>query len=314
MQQFLQYIDEYLLFCKEQKRLDVKTVKAYGIDLRQFETHFWGYSDTEDTMQTYIAHLHEHYQPKTAKRKLASLKAFTSYLKSQKNMTEDIFCHTVTKFREPRTLPKTIPLHNIQILLQTIYQISEEVKTPMQKFRSLRDIAVAELLLGTGMRISELCALKCVDVDLISGSVLIYGKGAKERILSIENEILLTALHNYRRALPHQYLHTRYFFTGNSGQCLSDQSVRQMFKKYSKLANIHQNITPHMFRHSFATLLLEQDVDIRYIQKLLGHSSISITEIYTYVSCAKQREILQHKNPRNLISLEHQNLFGPSVD
>lgn len=94
-----------------------------------------------------------------------------------------------------------------------------------------------------------------------------------------------------------------YFFVNKLKHKLSDQSVRFMINHYAKLAGIDQHMTPHMFRHSFATLLLEQDVDIRYIQKMLGHSSISTTEIYTHVSNTKQKEILVHKHPRNLITI-----------
>jgi len=90
-----------------------------------------------------------------------------------------------------------------------------------------------------------------------------------------------------------------YFFPNKSGNALSDQSVRRMIRRYASFASIDLHLTPHMFRHTFATSLLEADVDIRYIQEMLGHSSINITSIYTHVSISKQREILQTKHPRN---------------
>lgn len=93
----------------------------------------------------------------------------------------------------------------------------------------------------------------------------------------------------------------RLFFVNRLGQKLSNKSVLYILNHYAKLANIEQHLTPHMFRHSFATLLLEQDVDIRYIQRMLGHSSISTTEIYTHVSNVKQKDILFNKHPRNLM-------------
>lgn len=153
------------------------------------------------------------------------------------------------------------------------------------------------------MRISELCSLKPSDIDLKNKTVLIYGKGAKERMLQIENPEVISALILYQQTFKEDIDSCGYFFVNKLRLKLSDQSVRFMINHYAKLAGIEQHITPHMFRHSFATLLLEQDVDIRYIQRMLGHSSISTTEIYTHVSNTKQKDILIHKHPRNLITL-----------
>ena len=97
-----------------------------------------------------------------------------------------------------------------------------------------------------------------------------------------------------------------YFFVNNIGNRLSDQSVREMINKYCHIADIQQHITPHMFRHSFATLLLEENVDIRYIQTMLGHSSINVTEIYTHVATSKQKDILESKHPRKNMNISNQ--------
>ena len=156
------------------------------------------------------------------------------------------------------------------------------------------------------MRISELCSLKPSDIDLESSNILIYGKGSKERILQIGNPEVLAALSLYRETFSTDIAVCGYFFVNRLRQKLSDQSVRFMINRYAKLAGLSQHITPHMFRHSFATLLLEQDVDIRYIQKMLGHSSISTTEIYTHVSNTKQKDILVHKHPRNLMVMQEE--------
>ena len=133
------------------------------------------------------------------------------------------------------------------------------------------------------MRISELCSLKPSDIDLESNNILIYGKGAKERVIQIGNQEVIAALKLYKEAFGNDIDSCGYFFVNRLQHKLSDQSVRFMINHYAELAGISQHITPHMFRHSFATLLLEQDVDIRYIQRMLGHSSISTTEIYTHV-------------------------------
>lgn len=141
-------------------------------------------------------------------------------------------------------------------------------------------------------------------MDFENNSILIYGKGSKERILQIGNPDVLSALLQYHKTFKNAIESCGYFFN-RLGQKLSNQSVRYMSNHYTKLANIEQHITPHMFRHSFDTLLLEQDVNIRYIQRMLGHSSISITGIYTHVSNVKQKDILFNKHPRNMMVINN---------
>ncbi|MCL2761786.1 MAG: tyrosine-type recombinase/integrase, partial [Treponema sp.] len=134
--------------------------------------------------------------------------------------------------------------------------------------------------------------------------IRIMGKGAKERILQIGNPEVLSILRRHADENAAQIHKTGYFFVNRLSSRISEQSVRFLIKRLCAKAHINQNITPHMFRHSFATLLLEEDVDIRYIQRMLGHSSILTTQIYTQVSMAKQRQILTVKHPRNKISVE----------
>jgi len=300
---FQDYITEYIEYCQFRKRLDRKTLKAYRIDLTQYNDYSSTLPDcfAKDTVDHYITSLHKQYKPKTVKRKIASLKAFFHYLEYKELLTENPFAKLDIRFREAKLLPKTIPLHSIQTFLTTLYQQKECAKSTYQLHCCIRDIAVIELLFATGMRISELCSLKAKDIDLESNNVLIYGKGAKERMLQIGNPDVIAALTLYQETFRDEINSCGYFFVNRLKHQLSDQSVRFMINHYANLAGIEQHITPHMFRHSFATLLLEQDVDIRYIQRMLGHSSISTTEIYTQVSNAKQKDILVNRHPRNLI-------------
>ncbi len=295
------YIKNYLEYCQMQKCLDEKTLKAYRIDLRQFSEKFSNLTITEITSRTleqYTAQLHELYKPRTVKRKIASLKALFHYLEYREIIDHNPFNKTLIHFREPVILPKTIPLHTIETFLSIIYRQHETAKTPYQKRNTLRDAAVVEMLFSTGMRISELCSLKVNDVNLYDGTILIYGKGSKERRIQIGNESVIHILTEYNDYFRAERQSCSNFFVNQTGKALSDQSVRRMINKYTSLASIDQHITPHMFRHTFATSLLEADVDIRYIQEMLGHSSINVTEIYTHVTVAKQRSILATKHPR----------------
>ena len=238
------------------------------------------------------------YEPKTVKRKIASLKALFHHLEYKEIINRNPFNKIQVRFREPVILPKTIPLRTVEEFLTTIYAQRNNAKTDYQKRNALRDAAVAELLFATGMRISELCTLKSEDVNLYDGTILIYGKGDKERRIQIGNDAVISILEEYKTDFKTEIKSCNHFFANQSGKALSDQSVRRMINKYASLAGIDLHITPHMFRHTFATSLLEADVDIRYIQEMLGHSSINVTEIYTHVAIAKQRDILTTKHPR----------------
>ena len=275
-------INNYLKYCITQKRLDEKTIKAYRIDLTQFSNKTNNIALEQinvDILEDYISFLNNCYKPKTVKRKLASIKAFFHYLEYKDIIIFNPFNKMVMQFREPVILPKVIPLHTVEHFLSTIYKQLNEADTPYKRKNALRDVAAAEILFSTG-------------------TILIYGKGDKERRITIGNNQVLQILNQYKKTYHSEINICHHFFANQSGKPLNDQAVRRMINKYCSLASIDLHITPHMFRHTFATSLLEADVDIRYIQEMLGHSSINVTQIYTHVTTAKQREILINKHPR----------------
>lgn len=297
----------YLQYCQLEKGLSDKTVKAYRIDLTQFAYYVDGDITICDKvlMQNYLSHLHKQYKTKSVKRKIASLKAFFTYLVDEEILHTSPFDKLRIKLHEPFLLPRTIPLSSINQILQSAYKRKDTLrsKSPYQYNVCLRDIAVLELLFATGMRVSELCSLPYSSIDLRDGVIKIFGKGSKERIIQVSNPDVLAAMSSYYCAFSDQIHEVGWFFVNRLGNRLSDQSIRNMINTYVDLTEINQHITPHMFRHSFATLLLEEDVDIRYIQQLLGHSSITTTQIYTHVTSKKQRDILTSKHPRNRIKI-----------
>ncbi len=309
MNNLQKHISNYLEYCNTQKRLDGKTLKAYRIDLKQFSEQVIVTETTNLTpaiLEAYIAKLHQRYAPKTVKRKIASLKAFFHYLEYKEIINQNPFNKLQMKFREPVVLPKTIPLHTIETLLNTVYNEYFNAPSNYKKRNSLRNIAVIELLFATGIRISELCAIQYQNIDLQNNIIIINGKGAKERLIHICNANVITVLNKYHSEYENKIHSCGFFFVNSIGNRLSDQSVREMITKYCQIADIQQHITPHMFRHSFATLLLEEGVDIRYIQTMLGHSSINVTEIYTHVTMSKQKDILESKHPRRSINITNQ--------
>lgn len=303
MQDLQPWISRYLVDCRYQKGLDSKTIKAYKIDLAQFSSFVdkANLELTREGVMEYISDLHQQYKPKTIRRKIASVKAFCGYLEYEELVSENPFSRLRLKLNAPLILPRTIPLSSIEAILNAAYQVKGKAETSVQRNAAIRDIAVLELLFATGVRVSELCALQCEDVRLDEGEIKILGKGAKERYVQIANPDVLKALLSYHETYENTIKQIGTFFVNRRNGPLSDQSVRGIVNKYSKLAGVENHITPHMFRHSFATLLLEEGVDIRYIQRLLGHSSIVTTQIYTHVAGKKQRDILSEKHPRNKI-------------
>jgi integrase/recombinase XerD len=303
MENLTKQITDFLRYCELQKKLDEKTLKAYRIDLTQFSIY-----TTEDIMYlnkacitAYIQLLHAKYKPKTVKRKIATIRAFMNFLEFEEKINVNPMNKLRLTFKEPMLLPKALPLKTIQKLLHVAHQSLAETRSGSQKKSVSRDIAVLELLFATGLRVSELCSVESRNIDLRDGFVKVQGKGSRERIVFITNHETLSALRQYKKAFSSEIEKTGYFFINRLGRKLSEQSVRTMIRCYAEKAKINEHITPHMLRHSFATLMLEEDVDIRYIQSILGHSSITTTQIYTHVSLSKQKKIMAKKHPRNRI-------------
>lgn len=194
------YTAEYISYCEYRKRLNFKTLKAYRIDLNQYSVFCNSSMDflSRNTLDLYITELHKHYKPKSVKRKIASLKAFFHYLEYADLLVPNPFDKLDVHFREAKLLPKTIPFHSIQKFLSVLYAQKNQAASTYQLRCCLRDIAVIELLFATGMRISELCSLRPSDIDLENNTVLIYGKGSKERILQLGNPEVISALMLYQ--------------------------------------------------------------------------------------------------------------------
>lgn len=298
-------IKRYLDYCQFNKGLSQKTVKAYRIDLTQFAEHCTGSQWTErSVINDYIAELQKRYKVRSTKRKLATVKAFFNYLEYEEIIESNPFAKLRIRLNEPFVLPRTIPIDTIEILLRSAYSEKDKYTKGGTQWRAGgRDVAVLELLFASGMRVSELCSLTTESIDLQDGTVRIYGKGSRERIIQIGNADVMSALRTYYNAFSSDIVRGGPFFLNRLNHRLSEQSVRFMINKYAMRSNIALHITPHMFRHSFATLLLEGNVDIRYIQQFLGHSSILTTQIYTHVTSKKQREILSDRHPRNKMTL-----------
>ena len=295
-------IEEYLEYCKYRKELDEKTLKAYKIDLKQFFTTVSRNNPQKNEIEQYITELHKTYKQKTVKRKIASIKAFYNYLEGQDLIDINPFRKINVKFKETVILPRIIPRAEIEHLLNYMYSCHRNTKRTGNNY-ILRDIAIVEVFFATGARVYEISNIRADCVDLESGSVRIMGKGGRERYIQIVDEDVLGILRQYYSKNKEMIKKSGYFFINQLGRRFSEQSVRNMLKKYTKHAGLDRNITPHMFRHSFATYLIEEGVDISYVQHILGHSSIRTTQIYIHIAARKQAEILRNMHPRKQMSI-----------
>lgn len=289
------WIINYLNYCKNNKRLSEHSIRAYKSDLDQFLQF------DSINVEEYITHLSkQNIKSKTLKRKIATLKTFFRYLENQDVISENPFYKLRFHFRDEKKLPKIISPADLKIIYNYLFEQKLNSKTTYQKEKSHRNLLILSLLISTGVRISELCHITLENINTQSREITILGKGKKERILYVGNDetysLLIDYINTYRVKMD------KFLFLGyNKKDSLTEQSVRLLFKSINKKLGIEKNITPHMFRHTFATMLLDSGVDIRYIQQILGHSSIAVTQIYTYVSQIKQQEILVKKNPINSI-------------
>ena len=215
------YFDLFLRHCKNNKNLNSKTLKAYKIDLHQYQEFSNAIIDKQHLTQ-YIEHLNNTFKPKTVKRKIATLKAFTRFLLFEDIIEINPFDKIQLNFKEPKILPKTIPLNIINKILKTAYAQLDDDSIEYHYKMSLRDIAVLEFLFATGARVSEVCSLSPYDVDLINHTVKIFGKGSKERIIQIENRDVLNALKTYKSAFNDDIYSSGYFFINKLHKRLSE--------------------------------------------------------------------------------------------
>lgn len=288
----------YLEYCEYRKELDRKTLKAYRIDLRQYFEYICVDEPDKEKIEEYVTHLHKSYKQKTVKRKIASIKAFYNYLEKTEIIAESPFRKIKVKFKETVTLPRIIPREEIEKLLNHMYQCLNENDKASRKFM-LRDVAVIEVFFATGARVYEISNIRDDSINLNTGLIRLMGKGGKERYVQISNTSILEVLKKYYDENEQSIKKSGYFFVNNRESRYTEQSIRLMLKKYTKQAGIERNITPHMFRHSFATYLIEEGVDVSCVQQILGHSSIKTTQIYIHIAAKKQAEILKELHPRN---------------
>ncbi len=298
----------FLNDCRYRRKLSEHTLKAYQLDLHAL-ARFVAASYTDDNLSRidracingYLNGL-SHCKARTVRRKLAAIKSLFAFLVREGLRRENPSQQMRLDVRTGRSLPRTVSATVLQTFFEHLYARGRRLAScgGQRARRIIQEIAVFELMFASGMRVSELSHLQIGSLDLERGVVLVIGKGNKERLISICDEEVHTILRRHQQIRRQAADPGDPLFVNRAGKRLSEQSIRFALHGYARSAGIGK-ITPHVFRHTVATMLLEQGVDLRFIQAFLGHSSITTTTIYVHVSEKSQREILQTRHPRRFL-------------
>ena len=300
----MDYLDQYLDYLRTNRGASPKTLEAYSLDIVQY-IEYQGMSQGVISVEewqsidkvkarAYLAFLYSKgYSRRTISRKLAAMRSYFNYLCRigvlKKNPWQMI--HTP---KLPRLLPNYLTegaAHNL-------------IQTPDQTHLGMRDRAILDTFYSGGLRISELAGLNTTDLDREQGYVRVMGKGRKERIVPI-GRLAIESIKQYelesRPALLRRNRTGEYepgLFLNRFGRRLTVRSLRQIVKKHAAAANLPHTTSPHTLRHSFATHLLDGGADLRTVQELLGHASLSTTQIYTHVTREHLKTVYQNAHPR----------------
>ena len=289
-------IKKFIEYLKSTKNLSPKTLEAYSIDMKTFmqvEKNL-----LEPDIRAYVLHLQSlGLKDSSVKRKIVTLRIFYDYLYNEKIISYSPFFNLKFKFRQEHKLPKTLSINEIRRLLDCFVYESEKM-TDFSHRQFVRDCALIDLLISTGIRVAEAAAIRFDDIITYEHAVLIHGKGRKQRIIYISSsetwQRLLTQLKMQKRLSS-----TSFLFTNRNDKPLTSHSIEKIYKKYANVAKINPVSTPHYLRHTFATNLLANGADLRSVQELLGHASIATTQIYTEVSSLRKKQVLRKYNYRN---------------
>jgi len=295
-------VNWFLEHCANYRKLSPHTLKAYRHDLSQFAAFVRQRGEDvpadvvdRNLVQRWLGTM-TIVKSRTIRRRLATLKSMFACLERHGRLADNPLAGMRSEVKIGISLPRTLARTTIKSLLRSTRR---SIVSTRSAIKSLQDVALVELLFATGMRVSEVVSTNIGHVDMERLVISVQGKGSREREIPIACDALREAL---RRLIAERHkehaCNDDPLFLNRRDARLSDQSVRAILRRLAT-ENGLGHVTPHMLRHTVATLLLEEGVDLRHIQRLLGHSSITTTTIYVQVSERSQRQVLARRHPRN---------------
>ncbi len=292
-------LEAFLQYLISERHYSPHTVQAYGADIRQFMDDLangaepGGAADmhgvTRETLRRYLGTLIQHgLSKKSIARKLASLHSFFRYLVKMHQLD----CNPALALSAPK-LDKRLPeFFREEEILKALDSIDENTAS------GIRDKAMIDLFYGTGMRLSELAGLDIQDIDFRSGAVKVTGKGRKERVLPIGRSVLNTLDRYLRRRGEFSPSGQNALFLNQRGTRISSRGIERIVEYWLRQVSEKIKVSPHLLRHSFATHLLDRGADLRAVKELLGHASLSTTQIYTHLTVDRLKKVYRQAHPR----------------
>lgn len=289
----MSFLKEYNFYLRMERQMSVHTVSAYCTDVKAFIEYLdeCGVSEENASPEQIIDYLQgrsEDLSKRSQARVLSSLKSFYDFLVLE-GYREENPCDIIDAPKLNRYLPEVLSVEEVIAIIESV---------PLNNWMGLRDRAILEVLYGCGLRVSELCGLKLMNIFFKEGFIKVLGKGSKERLVPL-GDVAAESIVNYLDVRPAVKNPSEdLVFINRFGNGLSRISVFNMIKKQAIIAGVNKEISPHSFRHSFATHLIENGADLRIVQEMLGHESILTTELYTHIDTRTWQADILRNHPR----------------
>jgi len=287
---------EFLTYLDAEKNASPRTIETYRAAFTAFRTFrpvgSWSQFSATDYREWMLALMKKDMARASVRVRFSAMRAFHEFLVLRGHMTKNIL-REISLPKAEKTLPRFLTIPQMTSLIELPTNREKTKQAP--QWMASRDMAILELFYGTGMRLSELVGLDVRDVDVISETARVTGKGARERVCPM-TDLTLVAISHYRQAAG---VHSGPLFINKSRRRLTARSVWSMVKVRLVQAGLPANLSPHKIRHSFATHLLDNGADLRSVQALLGHASLSTTQIYTHVTIERLKSAYNAAHPRS---------------
>jgi site-specific recombinase XerD len=286
--------------------LSGNTLRAYAGDIAAFRNHVGPHSRVMDISGDTIVSFVETQRagglsPASIRRRLAALRGFVRWLLETEALEIDPWAQLSLKIRRPRTLPRPVQSTDLTLLLAHLAKASElsadrSPRAGLPRPHETTTLLAVVLMLATGLRVAEVTGIRCPDIDLADSSIRVRGKGSRERIVFFPDNWMQQLIEAYLQTRDHIGVPHTFLLFNRTGAPVTPAAIRARLQRAVGDAGLPHRVTPHMFRHSAATQLIESGVDIRYVQRLLGHASLSTTELYTHVSDTSLRRMMTEAN------------------